>query len=318
MATPWYQYAISQQYGQNGERGVDIATPYHTPVTALYPGSVRFAGRTQWACGSSGGEVTVVCNVPGQGVMTSYYLHLDTVMVAPGDTVRQGQVVGLSGGQLGYGNWPVVNCPQQGDIYSTGPHTEFGFNAPWVSGPGHQIDPTSVILAARTGTLPVSLPDGSTVSTLSATPGGAGGMTLAPLGPSPTEAALLQVAALSNVTYRVITNPYGFDGICQALDYAEQIPPFNAMNLFGSVLIDVVPIMVRLLFLNVGIVIILLALFAGLIDILADTLGGILGRQAFNAVQKGVGTAAGVAAPSPAPAAAARGALAAAPTAAAI
>lgn len=242
MAMPWYGYNITQSYGKNGEYGVDIGTPFHTPITALYAGQVRWAGRTEWSCGSSGGEITIVCNVPGYGVMTSYYLHVDVAYVKPGDTVTQGQVIALSGGQLSGGNWPVVNCPDKGKIYSNGPHTEFGFNAPWVSGPGKNVDPTFAIKQARTNTLPVTYPNGSTLLQTLAY-GAQSGQVVA--NPTLIEVGLMQFNNLSSSTHRVISQPTGFDGICEAIDSAEQFPEWNWFNIPGSMIAMTPAILVR-------------------------------------------------------------------------
>lgn len=246
MATPWYQYPITQAHGQNGEQGVDLGVPFHTPITALFAGTVRFAGRTQWACGSSGGEITIVCNVPGLGNMTSYYLHTDNAQVKAGDTVQQGQIIALSGGQLSGGQWPVINCPSEGDIYSTGPHIEFGFNAPWVSGPGHLIDPTPYILAARAGTLPQSNPDGTGTFPLAYTnPTGGGSPQQTTYEPNTVQGFLAAIWTLSSRTHRVITQPTGFDGFCEDLDYHLQWTPWNWLNPIGSIFVNVSPALIR-------------------------------------------------------------------------
>lgn len=251
MATAWYAYPVTQAYGQHGEKGVDLGTPFHTPVTALFAGTVRFAGRTQWSGGgSSGGEVTIVCNVPGLGPMTSYYLHLDTATVKPGDKVPQGAVIGLSGGQLSGGQWPVVNV---GGFFSNGPHTEFGFNAPWVSGPGHPVDPTPYILAARAGTLPATTIDGSgstlTLSSQGATPAAQVWT------PTLVESVILQSFTVAATTHKTVTEPTGWDGMCQAIDYAEQFPEFNWLNPFGSVWADLPPLLIRGLFFGIAFII---------------------------------------------------------------
>lgn len=258
MATPWYSYPVTQGFGQRGEKGVDLGTPFHTPITALFAGTVRFAGRTQWACGSSGGEVTIVCNLPGQGLMTSYYLHLDSTSVKVNDTVRQGQVIGLSGGQLSGGQWPVINCPQKGDIYSDGPHTEFGFNAPWVSGPGKNIDPTSYILAARSGRLPISLPDGTSTAPVGSI--GGSGPVVQVNTPTIVEQSLAALYTLSSVTHKTITQPSGWDGMCESLDYIEQLPPFNWWNPFGSILADLPGLLIRAFGILIGLLIIFMVL----------------------------------------------------------
>lgn len=250
MATPWYAYPITQAYGQNGEVGVDLGTPFHTPITALFAGTVRFAGRTQWKCGSSGGEITIVCNVPGLGLMTSYYLHLDVSLVNIGDTVNEGQVIGLSGGQLSGGQWPVVNCPPT--IYSSGPHTEFGFNAYWVSGPGHNIDPTPYILAARNGTLPGTTPDGTST-------GGSAPNYNVQTATAIEQSFILAYTTAAN-TKKIITQAEGFDGICKDLDYHEQFAAFNWLNPAGSIFANLAPFMIRAAFFIIGLAIFWIAL----------------------------------------------------------
>lgn len=256
MAQAWYEYAISNPYSGNpngGEMGVDLGTPFGTPVTALYAGTVRWAGRTQWACGSSGGEVTIVCNVPGYGVMTSYYLHLNDATVAAGDTVHQGQLIGHTGGQLSGGHWPVVNC--KGITYSTGPHIEFGFNAPWVSGPGRNVNPTFAITQARNGTLPDSSPNGTnTTPTPANTPGASPSVTI---DPSLVEAGLLAYYNMTSATHTAITQPSGFDGICEAINDAEQFAEWNWFNPFGSIAADFRPWLIRQAFLTIAFFIIL-------------------------------------------------------------
>lgn len=119
MSQPWYDYRVSQGYGQNGEQGVDLATPFHTPITNVYQGTVVEANY-----GAAGGIVGILVNVPGLGQVVEYFLHLDLINVVKGQLVQVGQQVGLSGGENpGYpgGLHPASKR------FSTGPHTEFGF-----------------------------------------------------------------------------------------------------------------------------------------------------------------------------------------------
>lgn len=247
MTQAWYQYPTSQAYGQNGEEGIDLATPFHTPITALFGGTVRWAGRTQWACGSSGGEVTIVCNIPGKGVLTSYYLHLDTVAVNVNDTVNPGQLIGLSGGQTSGGQWPVINCPQKGITYSTGPHIEFGFNASWVSGPGYHIDPTPYITMARNGNLPIVNPGGSqtVTTTLGDTTGSGSSPQPITIDATAIESGVLAYANLESKVHKTINQPNGFDGICMAIDNSEQFAVWNWYNPVGSIIADFRPLAIR-------------------------------------------------------------------------
>lgn len=70
-------------------RGVDIAIPTGTPVRAMAPGMVEFAG---WL----GGYGRVVIIDHGQGVRTVYG-HLSEINVARGESVAGRPVIGLSG-----------------------------------------------------------------------------------------------------------------------------------------------------------------------------------------------------------------------------
>jgi len=119
----WFKSFIqTKTFNPPGESGVDLATPYHTPVPAMYGGKVLWAGNSDWGGSSSGGIVAISTMV--NGVKDVFYaMHLDTVTVKAGDTVNIGDTIGLSGGQTSGGTMPT--SPQ----YSTGPHTELGFNA---------------------------------------------------------------------------------------------------------------------------------------------------------------------------------------------
>ncbi len=70
-------------------RGVDIAVPIGTPVHAMAPGIVRFAGEMQ-------GYGKVVWLDHGGSVMT-VYAHLSVIRVSRGERVAGQQVIGLSG-----------------------------------------------------------------------------------------------------------------------------------------------------------------------------------------------------------------------------
>jgi hypothetical protein len=153
----WSIYTLTPSQYNNPpvEYGVDYSVPFHTPVPAIWGGKVIFAGRTQWSANpsdSSGGLVEVLSNVPGIGQQVSYYLHLDTANVQVGQQINPGQIVGLSGGQLSGGNWPV--SPK----YSTGPHIEVGFNAPFlpVKGPGKNQNPLPFIKQALQNGVPMN------------------------------------------------------------------------------------------------------------------------------------------------------------------
>lgn len=125
-SSPWWQDPVTQKYNPPVEPGEDIGTPFHTPITALLPGSV--AGISY---GGYGARVDVAT---AQGDV--YYQHLDTVAtgIRKGASVTAGEDIGLSGGQLWGGSLP--NSP----LNSTGPHVEVG-----VVYAGRSQDPSTLI-----------------------------------------------------------------------------------------------------------------------------------------------------------------------------
>src|SRR5699024_6866088 len=72
--------------------GIDFGTPIGTPVKASASGSVRTTGTM------SGYGTTIMVDhyVNGQ-VYTTLYAHLSSISVSPGQTVKQGQVIGNTG-----------------------------------------------------------------------------------------------------------------------------------------------------------------------------------------------------------------------------
>jgi murein DD-endopeptidase MepM/ murein hydrolase activator NlpD len=129
----WWDAPVTQGFGANGERGVDLGVSYGTPITSLESGAVSEASCGHpWGC-----EVGVSTSLPGVGNVIEYFLHLDALNVAPGQQVKAGQQVGISGGQLAGGNWP--NSPN----VSTGPHVEVGFFRDRFWGPS--FDPLSTV-----------------------------------------------------------------------------------------------------------------------------------------------------------------------------
>ena len=120
---------VGQYYGQNGERGTDFDCGYRTQVPALWGGTVVGAYRTCWdsACiSSSGGVVIVRAVVAGIGEHDTYYLHLDAVAVSLGEVVQKGQLLGWTGGCIGYGHW--ITSPW----FTSGCHIEIGYDAPFL------------------------------------------------------------------------------------------------------------------------------------------------------------------------------------------
>jgi len=149
-STPWWKYPLTQLFGQNGEQGVDVGTPLHTPITNLYAGKVVEA-----QYGGAGGIVGVLVNVPGLGNVVEYFLHLDLINVKVGQQLGVGDLVGLSGGELA--GTPGGLHPAEPQ-FSSGPHTEFGFfkGTPFASAdagnPLPYLHPSTTTSTTTTGT----------------------------------------------------------------------------------------------------------------------------------------------------------------------
>jgi murein DD-endopeptidase MepM/ murein hydrolase activator NlpD len=88
--------------------GIDLAAPMDTPVQAAASGVVILATSSVDTTGHLAGYGNYVVIGHGGGFMTLYG-HLDKLLVSPGETVQQGQTIGL----LGSTGW------------STGPHVHF-------------------------------------------------------------------------------------------------------------------------------------------------------------------------------------------------
>ena len=158
MALPKTLEWINRSYSHHGyipsysgtgtpHYAVDVATPMHSEIGALWGGTVTSMGYQPW-----GGEIFIKMN---NG--TTYYMyHLDNIYVKRGQRVQQGDVLGLSGGAntLQRNQYPSaqrLNDPR----YSTGPHTHIGFFERWTSTPNGTIpygpDITPYIQALRGG-----------------------------------------------------------------------------------------------------------------------------------------------------------------------
>jgi peptidase M23-like protein len=121
----------------------DIGTPFHTPITALWSGTV-----VEQQTGLPWGTELFI--KPDNGGPEYYYYHLDTLNTHTGQHVNAGDLVGLSGGQNNGGSNP--STPQM----STGAHTHVGLFTSWINVPGlgtrpYGPDITSFISAFRGG-----------------------------------------------------------------------------------------------------------------------------------------------------------------------
>ncbi len=85
---------MSSPYGEirpggRRHRGVDIAVPKGTPVSAAATGTTVFAGQQ-----GAYGNIIILCH--GNGYETAY-AHLDRILTQRGSRVRRGAVIGLVG-----------------------------------------------------------------------------------------------------------------------------------------------------------------------------------------------------------------------------
>lgn len=132
----WYCMGEGETYGQsyngNTEHGNDLNVPFHTPVTLPYGGTITDVSYHGW-----GGQIGVLTSLPGVGKVIEYIQHLDLInpSLAVGQQIASGTQVGLSGGENTnqFAQYPGAVHPNN-PLYSSGPHIEFGFNAPWIAG----------------------------------------------------------------------------------------------------------------------------------------------------------------------------------------
>jgi hypothetical protein len=214
----WTQYPISHGYitayqgagTDTPHYADDVATPFHTPITALLSGTIIQADYAPW-----GGEV-FIRTPSGQ---TYYYYHLDLLYVQAGQSVVAGQILGLSGGQNSGGLHPVSTQ------WSTGPHTHVGWFTGFVQSPNGTIpygpDVTPLIQAARQGST-AGFSGGGTGTTgvpAPVSPGGAGTTATGLLTILPG-----QIASVGPAVQATLANVPGFYGIALALDELERFP----------------------------------------------------------------------------------------------
>ncbi len=88
---PWpVKGKIIESFGQDGNKGIDIATPVGTPVIAVQPGTVVYAGSNLHGYGQ-----LIIIRQPND-LMTAY-AHNSKLLVKMDQKVIQGQKIALSG-----------------------------------------------------------------------------------------------------------------------------------------------------------------------------------------------------------------------------
>ncbi len=123
----WLAYGVSHGYypsyvaniGDTPHWANDLATPFHTPVTALWSGTV-VEQKTGLPWGTE-----VFIQPDNKNLPEYYYYHLDTLSTHAGQHISAGEMIGLSGGQNSGGSNPSTR-----DM-SSGPHTHVGFFTQW-------------------------------------------------------------------------------------------------------------------------------------------------------------------------------------------
>lgn len=86
------RFGVARDGGARQHHGVDIFAKRGTPVTAVVDGRVRTG-----TGGIGGNHVWLSGGMLGVGSTRYYYAHLDAFVIASGDTVKQGDVLGFVG-----------------------------------------------------------------------------------------------------------------------------------------------------------------------------------------------------------------------------
>ena len=131
-------YTITSNYGTRTHpttgivkkhTGIDIAGTHHTEILAVADGEVTFAGVQ-----NGFGNCIEIKHIVNGETIYSFYAHLSKINVKSGDKVKQGEVIGLEGGD-------PESDPNPGN--STGHHLHFEIRK--ASGYGNDVDPTNYI-----------------------------------------------------------------------------------------------------------------------------------------------------------------------------
>jgi murein DD-endopeptidase MepM/ murein hydrolase activator NlpD len=105
--------------------GIDLGGDHHAEVVSIADGEVTFAGVQ-----SGFGNCVEIKHVVNGEVIYSFYAHLSRIDVSAGDVVKQGDTIGLEGGD-------PDSDPNPGS--STGHHLHFEIRS--ASGYGNDVDP---------------------------------------------------------------------------------------------------------------------------------------------------------------------------------
>ena len=93
-------------YQGHWHNGVDLAAAIGTPVLAAEDGTIMAAGNQDLYCRKGAYGRFIAINHTDN--LTTLYGHLSRILVAKGDIVKRGQVIGYSG-QTGYATGPHLH-----------------------------------------------------------------------------------------------------------------------------------------------------------------------------------------------------------------
>ncbi len=240
-STPWYARKVTQGFkwtrsDQGAHSGIDLACPMNTPLTALLPGKVLFAGFKPW-----GGQVSIQSEVAGVGAVVISYLHLSSIAVEQGNSLLAGAPVGLSG-------TPPLTGPYAYK-YGNGPHLHFettaGHTPPYIghAGPSapdgsYPISPKFLLDAAASGKL-------ANVN--------AGGILFA--------LNLGGLQQLGDTATNAFDGSDGFWPLCEAIHQAETFAGWQPLNPFGSIVNNGTALTFRAVVVLIGLALILAAIW---------------------------------------------------------
>ncbi len=154
LAWPLDRIKITQQFGKTADsgrlyssgthNGADFGTPVGSAVHAVRQGVIKAQGNTdeQKGCYSYGRWILV----EHDNGLSTIYGHLSASIVATGQTVKTGDVIGYSGGVPG----------AYGSGYSTGPHLHLGLYATQAI----RVEQYSTSINCKGVSIPLSPPQG--------------------------------------------------------------------------------------------------------------------------------------------------------------
>ena len=132
------KYTITSEYGTRKHpttgivkkhTGIDLAGTWHTEILSIADGEVTFAGVQ-----NGFGNCVEIKHIVNGETIYSFYAHLSKINVQVGNKIKQGQTIGLEGGN-------PESDPNPGN--STGHHLHFEIRK--ASGYGNDVDPNSYI-----------------------------------------------------------------------------------------------------------------------------------------------------------------------------